>query len=116
MTVLAVDRVVHASAIDVEVVRYGRSTRWFIEATDPSSRRVVSMGEAAQHAAHLIGDGGVWHRGREGGSWFDRKVFQLVESPLPEGCPLVAAILRGHDDDEVMWRIFDDLARIKEGA
>lgn len=64
------DRRVHASTDKVEVVRYDRAGRWYIEWKDGSKRQRSSITEAVQMAVDL---GATHHEGVPGGGAFDRK-------------------------------------------
>jgi hypothetical protein len=67
------DRTVHASYSGMEIVRYDRAGKWYLEPTDPTlQRRQVSIDQAVA-AARLASEGNVF-LGRPGGTAFDKKV------------------------------------------
>jgi hypothetical protein len=74
------DRIVHASNDQVEVVRYDKAGKWYIEPLDRSlPRQAVSVKDAAKHAVWLWYQGnGTVHFDRPGGAIFNRKVRALI--------------------------------------
>ena len=74
------DRHVHARCRGVEVVRYDRSGKWYVEiAADfgrrglPAERKHVGIEEAVE-TARSFGAAGTIHLGLPGGGSFDRKI------------------------------------------
>jgi hypothetical protein len=70
------DRTVHASYPGMEIVRYDRAGKWYLE---PTERRLiacqkVSVGDAARAAMYGLANGGEVYFGRPGGKLFDAKV------------------------------------------
>ena len=75
------DRRVHASDGRVEVVRYEKAGKWYIEipADDrhPFERVHVGVSRAAQEAIILEDRGGMIHLGIPGGKTFDDLVVRM---------------------------------------
>lgn len=71
------DRTVHASYQDMEIVRYDRSGKWYLEPTVPRlKRQQVSIGTAARSAQWGIENAyGIWYPNLPGGSSFDRLMW-----------------------------------------
>lgn len=67
------DRTVHAQYKDMEIVRYDRAGKWYLEPTLPGLRRQhVSIKVAVQSAKWgMENAGGSWYPGLHGGSTFD---------------------------------------------
>lgn len=72
------DRIVHASRLSpegcrIEVVRYDRQGRWYLEWDQPSPQRtrLKTLGEAVSQAVAIEGEGGTIHLGQPGGKHFD---------------------------------------------
>ncbi len=66
------DRTVHAKFIDqIEVVRYDRAGKWYIEYLDGRKRKHVGVLDAAEEAARIAREGGVIYYGQPGGGRFD---------------------------------------------
>jgi hypothetical protein len=69
------DRTVHAENDDLEVVRYDRAGKWFIE---PKNRALmlpaqhITVREAIDTALWMKEHGGKIHFGQQGGGSFDR--------------------------------------------
>lgn len=73
-------RTVHARYPGMEVVRYDRAGKWYLEPTDPSlKRQPVSITDAAKQAVWALANGGEVLFGRPGGTMFDAKVRGRVE-------------------------------------
>lgn len=69
------DRIVHARYSGMEIVRYGRAGKWYLEPDHPTlKRQAVSMTDAAKQAVWALANGGEVFFGRPGGMAFDRKV------------------------------------------
>ncbi len=70
------DRTVHARYRDMEIVRYDRAGKWYLEPTIPGCKRQhVTIKVAAESARWgLLNAGGSWTPGLSGGSAFDRLV------------------------------------------
>ena len=73
------DRRVHAvgPSQDVELVRYDREGKWYIEAI--GEHRRVSIDEAVRYAVGLHGMDGVVHFGIPGGRRFDQLVRREID-------------------------------------
>jgi hypothetical protein len=70
------DRTVHASYDGMEIVRYDRAGKWYLEPTNPMlKRQAVTISQAVSQAlwaeAHVMGR---IFLGRSGGKVFDAKV------------------------------------------
>lgn len=67
------DRTVHAEYQDMEIVRYDRAGKWYLEPTIPGLKRQnVSIKKAVASAKWGIENAnGVWHMRRPGGARFD---------------------------------------------
>jgi hypothetical protein len=79
------DRMIHAAAGEMEIVRYNRAGKWYVEYSSPRMRpsRHVGVNEAARLAVELERDGrGCIYLGVSGGSAFDRKVKALSGSDV----------------------------------
>lgn len=76
------DRTVHATYPGMEIVRYDRAGKWYMEATGDGyvdaelglKRRQLGIGSAAEQAIWALANGGQVFFGRLGGSTFDKKV------------------------------------------
>lgn len=75
------DRRVHVSAPGIEIVRYDKAGKWYVEiAADYgrhgllAERKQVKIREAALHARGLIARGATHNAGIPGGQAFDRLV------------------------------------------
>ena len=69
------DRTVHASYPGMEIVRYDRAGKWYLEPTDPRLKRQhVTIKQAVGSALWALGNGGQVFFGRSGGSRFDTLV------------------------------------------
>lgn len=68
------DRRVHATGTYIEVVRYDRAGKWYIEDRHRGGRERVSLALAVQIARSLRKAGGKVHLGLPGGGAFDRLV------------------------------------------
>lgn len=69
------DRTVHASYPGMEIVRYDRAGKWFLEPTLPMlSCRQVSLAEAVRAALSGLDNHGQVFLGRPGGTMFDAKI------------------------------------------
>lgn len=75
------DRRIHARKQGVDIVRYDKAGKWYVEiAADygrrglPAERKPVKIREAALHARGLIARGATHHAGIPGGQAFDRLV------------------------------------------
>ena len=68
------DRTVHASYRDMEIVRYDRAGKWYLEPTIPGlKRQQVGIKRAVASAQWGIEFAdGAWYAGRQGGATFDR--------------------------------------------
>jgi len=68
------DRTVHASYDGMEIVRYDRAGKWYLEPTDPTLRRQHVTVDAAARAARWgrANANGTTTFGLHGGSTFDR--------------------------------------------
>lgn len=76
------DRTVHAEDEGIEVVRYDRAGKWFVESKRPSAllpARPVTLLRAAEVALRCNERGGTIHLRRPGGSRFDAKVRWLLD-------------------------------------
>lgn len=82
------DRRVHATGDVVELVRYERAGKWWVEPRKdaksdryliPKSRVPVSLEQAVSVAIKLEGNGGVVHTGVSGGKRFDSAFFKTRE-------------------------------------
>ena len=72
------DRRVHARDENVEVVRYNRAGKWYLEVAhdrEPKERVGVSVRDAAAEAARIIAHGGELYLHLSGGRTFDRIVL-----------------------------------------
>lgn len=70
------DRTVHAHYPGMDIVRYNRAGKWYLEPTDPLAKRQhVTLRDAVNQAvwASMFGGGQVFF-GRPGGGAFDREV------------------------------------------
>ena len=67
------DRRVHAIYDNMEIVRYNRAGKWYLEPTIPGlKRQQVSIATAVRSAQWGIANAnGQWYRGIAGGSTFD---------------------------------------------
>lgn len=75
------DRTVHASAPGMELVRYDRSGKWYLEPTIAGlPRQHVTISAAVDWAMWAWQNGGSPHIGRRGGSRFDALIRKRVES------------------------------------
>jgi hypothetical protein len=70
------DRTVHASYSGMEIVRYDRGGKWYLEPTDKNLKRQAASvrGAAMQAVWGLTQEGGQVFFGRPGGGMFDRLV------------------------------------------
>lgn len=70
------DRTVHATYPGLEVVRYDKAGKWYLEPLDKSLRRqAVTLEGAVRAAVYGVKDStGEVYFGRRGGAAFDRKV------------------------------------------
>ena len=69
------DRTVHAFGPDLEVVRYDRAGKWYIEPKDKTlPRQAVTIAEAVNMALWLRDDNGTLRLGQQGGARFDAMV------------------------------------------
>lgn len=70
------DRTVHAHHDELEVVRYDRAGKWWLEraAEAGTVRQTVTLTQAARTAVELERAGGTVSAGLPGGAAFDRKV------------------------------------------
>lgn len=67
------DRMIHAKLIDlIEVVRYDRAGKWYIENLETGKRKHVGVLDAAEEAARIYREGGIIYFDRPGGSKFDQ--------------------------------------------
>jgi hypothetical protein len=70
------DRIVHADYDGMEIVRYDRAGKWYLEPTNPAlKRQAVTIGQAVHSA--LWGEANAMGRiflGRAGGKKFDAMV------------------------------------------
>lgn len=73
------DRTVHAHCDCLEVVRYDRSGKWWIEYRDTRPRERIDVAQAAIEALDCEGCDGLIFAGRRGGSTFDREVTKARE-------------------------------------
>lgn len=76
------DRTVHAENDDIEVVRYDRAGKWFVETKRPRSlipARPVTLAEAVRVALNCRDRGGAIHLRRPGGTRFDAKVRSFLD-------------------------------------
>lgn len=74
------DRTVHARYPGMDIVRYNRAGKWYLEPTDPlAQRQRVTLADAVNQAiwARTHGHGEVLF-GRPGGATFDRKVREAT--------------------------------------
>src|ERR1700731_3048920 len=69
------DRTVHARYPGMEIVRYDRAGKWYLEPTDACARQAVTLAEAASAARRGLELDGQAFIGRPGGQTFDRKVY-----------------------------------------
>lgn len=66
------DRTVHASGPQMEVVRYNKAGKWYLEPTDRRlPRQSVTIAEAVDYTNWLWKNGGTPHFDRPGGGRFD---------------------------------------------
>lgn len=73
------NRQVHAFDRYVEVVRYDRQGKWYLETrTDPAVRTKLSIAEAVEQALTCQLNCGIIRTELHGGSTFDRKVRQAL--------------------------------------
>ena len=73
------DRTVHAQDRYVEVVRYDRAGKWYLEPLSKSAPvQRVTIASAARRASVCPKYGGKVNFGRHGGSTFDRMVRKLT--------------------------------------
>ena len=76
------DRTVHAQTEQMDVVRYGRAGKWYLEPKNPSlPRQAVSIKQAVDYvvwAERSQGTGSVVFYGRRGGLAFDSKVKKIL--------------------------------------
>lgn len=78
-------RTVHAEGEHIEVVRYDRAGKWWLEAKRPMiPARPVPLRVAVQVAVDLWEDGGTIHLRRPGGTVFDARVRRLGRAKLHE--------------------------------
>lgn len=78
------NRTVHASYPGMEIVRYDRAGKWFLEPTDRSLKRQrVSIAEAVAQAFWAVTEGGgrVFY-GRPGGTTFDARLRTKAAADL----------------------------------
>lgn len=69
------DRTVHASYPGMQIVRYNRAGKWYLEPTQLSlGRQAITIAEAVETAIWGEGHGGTIHFGRPGGARFDAMV------------------------------------------
>jgi hypothetical protein len=69
------DRRVHAAYPGMEIVRYDRAGKWYLEPTDPSlKRQAVSIDDAVRSALWGLDHDGLIFFGKPGGAAFDAKV------------------------------------------
>lgn len=68
------DRTVHAFGEVLEVVRYDRAGKWYIESKVGQPRQAVTIKQAVSIGDNLWRNGGSINFGRKGGSTFDRMV------------------------------------------
>lgn len=75
------NRRVHARLREVEVVRYDRAGKWYVEYGPlPYPRVRVGVQGAARTAVQLVRQGGRVYLDMPGGRTFDRIVTQLVNA------------------------------------
>ena len=82
------DRTVHATYDGMEIVRYDRTGKWYLEPTNKElPRQHVGVGDAARSAVWgLENADGYVPLGEPGGQAFDRHVLKLEASPgSPDG-------------------------------
>jgi len=71
------DRTVHAKGPQMEVVRYDRAGKWYLEPTNRTlPRQHVTVNEAAHYTRWLLGEHGVHLPGLPGGTAYDRLVLK----------------------------------------
>lgn len=76
---MSIDRRVHAQYRDMEIVRYDRSGKWYLEPAFGLPRQRVSLGVAVQSAKWgMENAGGSWFPGLPGGAQFDSKMRKAV--------------------------------------
>lgn len=77
---LLTDRTVHAWYEGMEIVRYDRAGKWYLEPIDPRlARQHVGVHQAARSALWGVENArGVIYRGAPGGATFDRLVRKLA--------------------------------------
>ncbi len=69
------DRTIHAHYPGMEIVRYDRSGKWYLEPTDPRlPRQHIKLRDAVRQALWAQEHGGVIRLGRLGGTAFDRQL------------------------------------------
>lgn len=70
------DRMVHAETSDgtIQVVRYDRQGRWYVEGSTATRMRLSTVHDAAVQAVAIEQQGGKIYTGRAGGQTFDSKV------------------------------------------
>jgi hypothetical protein len=69
------DRRVHAEDDSIEVVRYDRAGKWYVESKRPLIPcRAVSLDKAVHIAVDCVANGGKVHLGLSGGRAFDAKM------------------------------------------
>lgn len=75
MSVVSNDRTVHAGYEGMEIVRYDRGGKWYLEPTDAAlPRQHVGVKQAARQAVYAIENGGDFTPRLPGGASFDRYV------------------------------------------
>lgn len=76
------DRLVHASYPGMEIVRYERAGKWYLEPTDKNLKRqaVTVTGAAMQAHWGLTQEGGEVFFNRPGGQTFDSKVRMAMRA------------------------------------
>jgi hypothetical protein len=78
------DRTVHAKCPGMEVVRYDRAGKWYLEPTNsPSPRQRVSIDDAVAYACWALHhNNGTLHLHMPGGGTFDSKVLRRLDAEV----------------------------------
>lgn len=77
------NRTVHACYSDMEIVRYDRAGKWYLEPRNSTlSRQQVTIKEAVDQAIWAAKHGGQIFFGLHGGSTFDRLVTASTEQDM----------------------------------
>lgn len=78
------DRTVHAAYEGMEIVRYDRTGKWYLEPTSPDLKRQhVDVGDAARSAVWALEHDGWVEFRLPGGATFDRAVSRVVGRETP---------------------------------